>query len=145
MLGAATHSELVHVGLSQQHRTGTPQPLDHGAEQALPAAAGGRIVDDAELHRLTSRRALAGEFADAIGMVIVDQPRRFCRVVIGAVGAKPLVLSGATQAFAQSAAPPPLNVLKDEIASTTFEADPAKLHMAAVAMSRAMHAVGAQS
>ena len=82
-----------------------------------------------------------GELAEAIGAVLVDPGRRFCRVVTGAAGAKPVVLPAATQSLAATAAPTDLEALRAEIAACTGEQDPVKLHMAAVAVRRAVDRV----
>ena len=79
-----------------------------------------------------------GELAEAIGTALVDPGRRYCRVVAGAVGAKPVVLAAATQSLAATAAPADLEALRAEVAACTGESDPVKLHMAAVAVHRAV-------
>ena len=79
-----------------------------------------------------------GELAEAMGAVLVDPERRYCRVVAGAVGAKPVSLPAATRSLAESAAPPETEALRAEIAACTGERDPVKLHMAAVAVHRAI-------
>ena len=79
-----------------------------------------------------------GELAEAMGAVLVDPERRYCRVVAGAVGAKPVSLPAATRSLAASATPPELEALRAEIAACTGERDPVKLHMAAVAVRRAV-------
>ena len=79
-----------------------------------------------------------GELAEAMGAVLVDPERRYCRVVAGAVGAKPVSLPAATRSLAASAAPPEPEALRAEIAACTGEHDPVKMHMAAVAVHRAI-------
>ena len=79
-----------------------------------------------------------GELAEAIGAALVDPGRRFCRVVAGAVGAKPVVLPAATRSLAATAAPADPDALRAEIAACTGEHDPVKLHMAAVSVGRAV-------
>ena len=79
-----------------------------------------------------------GELAEAMGAVLVDPERRYCRVVIGAVGAKPVPLPAAARTLAATAATADLQALDDEIAACTGERDPVKLHMAAVAVHRAV-------
>jgi len=78
-----------------------------------------------------------GELAEAMGAVLVDPERRYCRVVAGAVGAKAVLLPAAAQSLAATASPPELEALRSEIAARTGEHDPVKLHMAAVAVHRA--------
>ena len=80
----------------------------------------------------------AGEFAEAMGAALIDPGRRYCRVVVGAVGSKPMVLPAATRTLAATAAPPELEALRSEIAGATHEHEPVKLHMAAVAVHRAI-------
>ena len=78
-----------------------------------------------------------GELAEAMGAVLVDPDRRYCRVVVGAVGAKPMSLPSATRSLAATAAAPELEALRAEIAACTGEHDRVKLQMAAVAVRRA--------
>ena len=79
-----------------------------------------------------------GELAEAMGAVLVDPERRYCRVVAGAVGAKPVSLPAASRSLAASAAPPEPEALRAEIAACTGERNPVKLHMAAIAVRRAV-------
>ena len=79
-----------------------------------------------------------GELAEAMGAVLVDPERRYCRVVAGAVGAKPVSLPAAARSLAASAVPPEPEAFRAEIAARTGERDPVKLHMAAVAVHRAI-------
>ena len=110
------------------------------------ALAPDEIVTRIEIPRTTERARFGfhklcrktGELAEAIGAVIVDPGRRFCRVVAGAVGAKPVVLPTATRYLAATAAPADPEVLRAEIAACTGEHEPVKLHMGAVAVRRAV-------
>ena len=79
-----------------------------------------------------------GELAEAMGAVLVDPERRYCRIVAGAVGSKPVVLPEATRSLAATAAPTDPEALRAEIAACTGERDPVKLHMAAIAVHRAV-------
>ena len=79
-----------------------------------------------------------GELAEAMGAVLVDPERRYCRVVAGAVGAKPVPLPAAARALAATAAPAEPDALRSEIAACTGEHEPVRLHMAAVAVRRAV-------
>ena len=79
-----------------------------------------------------------GELAEAIGAVLVDPERRYCRVVAGAVGSKPVILPDVTRALALTATPPALETLRGAIAAGTREHDPVKLQMASVAVRRAI-------
>jgi carbon-monoxide dehydrogenase medium subunit len=79
-----------------------------------------------------------GEFADAIAAVLVNPQQHYCRIVVGAIGSKPVVLANTTRALASTAQAPELAIIKADIAASTIERDPAKLHMAAVAVKRAV-------
>ena len=108
--------------------------------------AGDEIVTRIEVPRASERARFGfyklcrktGELAEAMGAVLVDPERRYCRVVAGAVGAKPVSLPAATRSLAASAAPPEPEALRAEIAARTGERDAVKLHMAAVAVQRAI-------
>ena len=79
-----------------------------------------------------------GDFAEAMGAVLVDPERRCCRVVAGAIGAKPVVLLQSARSLAATAAAPDIEAIRAEIAACAHEHDPVKLHMAAVAVRRAI-------
>ena len=104
------------------------------------------IVTRVEIPRTSARARFGfcklcrktGELAEAMGAVLVDPRRRYCRVVAGAVGSSPVVLPAATRSLAATARPPELETLRAEIAGGTGEHDPVKLHMAAVAVRRAV-------
>ena len=111
------------------------------------ALAHDEIVTRIEIPRASARARFGfcklcrktGELAEAMGAVLVDPERRYCRVVAGAVGAKPVPLPAAARALAATAARPEPDALRSEIAACTGERDPVKLHMAAVAVRRAAH------
>ena len=116
------------------------------------ALAPDEIVTRIEIPRASARARFGfhklcrktGELAEAIGVVLVDPDRRYCRVVTGAVGTKPVPLPAAAGLLAATAVPPEPDALCAEIASCTGEHDPVKLHMAAVAVHRAVsRALGA--
>ena len=110
------------------------------------ALAPDEIVTHIEIPRATGRARFGfyklcrktGELAEAMGAVLVDPERRYGRVVAGAVGSKPVVLPDATRSLAATAAPPDLEALRAEVAAGTHEHDRVKLHMAAVAVQRAI-------
>ena len=110
------------------------------------ALAPDEIVTRVEIPRASARARFGfyklcrktGELAEAMGAVLVDPGRRYCRVVAGAVGSKPAILPAATRTLATTAAPPDLEALRAEIGGGTREHDPVKLHMAAVAVRRAI-------
>ncbi|MEE9590220.1 MAG: FAD binding domain-containing protein [Hyphomicrobiaceae bacterium] len=79
-----------------------------------------------------------GEFADAIGATIVDPERRYCRVVAGAVGGKPLILVETARQLAQAAAMPVVETIHDEIAASATGLDAASRHQLATAVGRAI-------
>ena len=110
------------------------------------ALAPGEIVTHVEVPRAGGRARFgfyklcrkAGEFAEAVGAVLIDPERRCCRVVAGAVGPKPVVLPATARSLAANAAPPEPDAIRAEIAAVANEHDPVKLHMAAVAVGRAI-------
>ena len=110
------------------------------------ALAPGEILTHIKIPRAAARARFGfyklcrktGELAEAMGAVLIDPERRYCRVVAGAIGSKPVVLAATTRALAATATPPDLEELRTEIASVTHEHDPVKLHMAAVAVHRAI-------
>ena len=110
------------------------------------ALAPGEIVTHVEVPRAGGRARFgfyklcrkAGEFAEAVGAVLIDPERRCCRVVAGAVGPKPVVLPATARSLAANATPPEPDAVRAEIAAVANEHDPVKLHMAAVAVGRAI-------
>ena len=110
------------------------------------ALAPGEIVTHVEVPRVGGRARFgfyklcrkAGEFAEAVGAVLIDPERRCCRVVAGAVGSKPVVLPATARSLAANATPPEPDAIRAEIAAVANEHDPVKLHMAAVAVGRAI-------
>ena len=110
------------------------------------ALAPGEIITRVEIPRAGGRARFgfyklcrkAGEFAEAIGAVLIDPERRCCRVVVGAVGSKPVVLPATTRSLAANATPPEPAATRAEIVAVANEHDPVKLHMAAVAVGRAI-------
>ena len=110
------------------------------------ALAPDEIVTRIEIPRTTDQARFGfhkicrktGELAEAMGAALVDPGRRYCRVVAGAVGAKPVTLPAATRSLAATAAPADPEDLRAEIADCTGEHDQVKLHMAAVAVRRAV-------
>ena len=110
------------------------------------ALAPGEILTHIKIPRAAARARFGfyklcrktGELAEAMGAVLIDPDRRYCRVVAGAIGSKPVVLPATTRALAATATPPDFEELRTEIASVTHEHDPVKLHMAAVAVHRAI-------
>ena len=110
------------------------------------ALAPGEILTHIKIPRAAARARFGfyklcrktGELAEAMGAVLIDPERRYCRVVAGAIGSKPVVLPATTRALAATATPPDFEELRTEITGVTHEHDPVKLHMAAVAVHRAI-------
>ena len=109
------------------------------------AVARDEIVTRVEIPRTTGRARFGfcklcrktGELAEAMGAVLVDPERRYCRVVVGAIGSKPVMLPAATRSLAATATLPELEALRTEIADRTQEHDAVRQQMAAVAVRRA--------
>ena len=109
------------------------------------AVARDEIVTRVEIPRTTGRARFGfyklcrktGELAEAMGAVLVDPERRYCRVVAGAIGSKPVMLPAATRSLAANATLPELEALRTEIAGSTQERDEVKQQMAAIAVRRA--------
>ena len=110
------------------------------------ALAPGEIITHIEVPRATGQARFGfcklcrktGEFAEAMGTALIDPGRRYCRVVAGAVGSKPVVLPDATRSLAATAMPPGPDAIEAEIAACAGERDPVKLRMATVAVGRAV-------
>ena len=108
--------------------------------------APGEIITHIEIPRATGRARYGfyklcrktGELAEAMGAALIDPGRRYCRVVAGAVGSKPVVLPAVTRSLAATATPPDPDAVRAEIAAATGVQDRVKLHMAAVAVRRAI-------
>ncbi|QRG05950.1 FAD binding domain-containing protein [Xanthobacter dioxanivorans] len=89
--------------------TTTLQPDEVLAAVRVPVLSAGAKVGYHKLCRKT------GEFAQAIGAVVVDGARGFARVVAGAVEAPPLVLPGASEALGAGDAAGALAKAEEEI------------------------------
>lgn len=106
----------------------------------------GEIVTRVEIPRTSDRSRFGflklcrktGELAEAIGAVLVDPERRFCRVCAGAVGSKPVLLASASRSLAATASAPDFERIRNEIEDCTNERDEVRLHMATVAVRRAV-------
>ena len=134
----------IHIRGVTGERSVRMQDFTHAAYTTTVAAD--EIVTRIEIPRTSARARFGfyklcrktGELAEAMGAVVVDPDRRCCRVVAGAVGAKAVSLPAATWSLAATAAPPDHEALRAEIADRAGEHDPVKLHMAAVAVHRAI-------
>ena len=134
----------IHIRGTAGERDVRMQDFVHAAYTT--AAARDEIVVRIEIPRTTAQARFGfyklcrktGELAEAMAGVLVDAGQRYCRVVVGAIGSRPVVLPVAAQSLAASATPPDLDALRTEIAGSTREHDPVKLQMAAVAVRRAI-------
>ena len=79
-----------------------------------------------------------GELAEAIGAVVIDPQRRFARVVVGAVGGKPVILDAATHTLASTTKAPAFEELVGEIDRKLARLEPVKRQHAAVCVERAI-------
>ncbi|MGE0007298.1 MAG: xanthine dehydrogenase family protein subunit M [Parvibaculaceae bacterium] len=79
-----------------------------------------------------------GEFADAIGAVVADPARGYCRIVAGSTGAAPLVLDDLAPELARTAAMPAGTRIKDVLGASGIAFDAVKLHQLTVAIQRSI-------
>jgi carbon-monoxide dehydrogenase medium subunit len=96
-------------------RTGTRTvPVEDYVVGALETSLGaGELLEAVRIPRLskTARWAYVkkcrktGEFAHAIGAVLIDQDRNVCRAVVGATQSRPIVLADARELFGGTDAP----------------------------------------
>jgi carbon-monoxide dehydrogenase medium subunit len=82
-----------------------------------------------------------GEFADAIGAFVVHPPSGYVRLVAGATGAKPVMLTELAAQVARTAQAPGERSIKDALAAALPEADDVKLQLLSVALRRAIEKV----
>lgn len=83
--------------------------------------------------------AKVGEFADAIGAVVVDPALNHCRLLVGAIETRPLLLPDAELLLASvTAAADPLPLLAQAIDRAMPGTDPVFRHQHAVALARAI-------
>ncbi|MDP6830462.1 MAG: FAD binding domain-containing protein [Alphaproteobacteria bacterium] len=81
-----------------------------------------------------------GEFADAIGAVVIDPARRFCRVVLGGLDGTPCLLHETAQAVAKGEREALPEQIRAEIERRLPEAAPGKKQIYGVALNRAVNA-----
>lgn len=79
-----------------------------------------------------------GEFADAIGVVVVDPERGVCRVVAGAVEGPPVLLGGLAETLAAEGAEAGLAAVEAAVAAALPQLDAVERHLHAVALRRAI-------
>jgi carbon-monoxide dehydrogenase medium subunit len=82
-----------------------------------------------------------GEFADAIGAVVVDPDRAFARIVAGATGGAPIVLDDLGAELARRAAPLPEALLREALAASLPQIGDVKHQLLTTALSRAIRKV----
>ena len=83
-----------------------------------------------------------GEFADAIGTVLIDPQRRYCRIVAGAIAPRPLILDELAAQLASTATLPALESIKAAVTRALPDAEPVKQHLGAVCIQRALSQAG---
>ena len=80
----------------------------------------------------------AGDFAEAIGAVVVDPERCFSRVVMGAVDGSPVLLEAVAEALASGGSAAGLACVDGAVAAALPEADPVTRQFHVVAVRRAI-------
>ncbi len=79
-----------------------------------------------------------GEFADAIGAVVIDPSRRFCRVVLGGLDGTPCLLRDTAQAIAKGERGELPDLVRTEIERRLPRAAPDRKQIYGVALDRAI-------
>jgi carbon-monoxide dehydrogenase medium subunit len=79
-----------------------------------------------------------GELSDAIGAVVVDPQRDYCRVVLGAIGGAPALLKTVACDLARTAVLPELSIINAEIEQLLPGADAASKQLFAIAVQRTL-------
>ncbi|WP_134725653.1 FAD binding domain-containing protein [Paracoccus luteus] len=82
-----------------------------------------------------------GEFADAIGAFVVHPPSGYVRLVAGATGGRPVVLTDLAATIAGTAGCPADEEIRAALAERLHGLDPVKLHLLTTALSRAIKKV----
>lgn len=82
-----------------------------------------------------------GEFADAIGAFVVHPPSGYIRLVAGATGGRPLILSGLAGEIAATARCPSDDRIGAALADKLHGLDAVKLHLLTTALARAIQKV----
>ncbi|MCO6381282.1 xanthine dehydrogenase family protein subunit M [Oceanicola sp. 502str15] len=85
-----------------------------------------------------------GEFADAIGAVVIEPASGYARIVAGATGAAPLLLPELAADLARSATAPAPARITEALAAALPGADRVKLHQLTTSLARAIDKVIAQ-
>jgi carbon-monoxide dehydrogenase medium subunit len=108
--------------------------------------AAGELVAAIRLPRLSSEATWGyaklnrkvGEFADAIGAVVIDPSRRFCRVVLGGLDGTPCLLHETARAIAKGGRGELPGLVRAEIERRLPQAAPEKKQIFGVALNRAI-------
>lgn len=82
-----------------------------------------------------------GEFADAIGAVVIDPKHHYARVVVGATGGAPLILDDLADDLAQTAQIPATDRIEQALTQRLPNLDRIKLRLLATATKRAIEKV----
>ncbi|MFV0303235.1 MAG: FAD binding domain-containing protein [Paracoccus sp. (in: a-proteobacteria)] len=82
-----------------------------------------------------------GEFADAIGALVIHPETGFIRLLAGATGAQPLVLTELGASIAASARHPGEPAIREALAAQLPGLDPVKLHLMTTALGRCIEKV----
>lgn len=82
-----------------------------------------------------------GEFADAIGALVLDPSTGYARLVAGATGAQPLILAGLAGDIARNARHPGEAAVHTALTEQLPDSDPVKLHLLTTALCRAIEKV----
>lgn len=82
-----------------------------------------------------------GEFADAIGAVVIDPDRRVARVVAGATGGRPVVLHDLARSIATTGTAPDRNAIATALTTALGTLSPVKHQQLTVALERALQQV----
>ncbi|MBV8650178.1 MAG: FAD binding domain-containing protein [Alphaproteobacteria bacterium] len=81
----------------------------------------------------------AGEFADAIGAVVIDPPRRIARIAMGALDGAPVLLEALAAEVAEAgAAAASVRKVTEAVSAAAPDLDPIDLRLHAVAIRRAL-------
>lgn len=79
-----------------------------------------------------------GEFADAMAALVLVPGDGYARLVVGATGGRPLLLTELAAGIARSARHPGTDDLRDALAAQLPDADRVKLHLLTTALDRAI-------
>lgn len=79
-----------------------------------------------------------GEFANAIGAIVVDPVQKYCIIACGAVGGAPLILQDLSEKVARSAAVPEIPEIVKALETTEHQFDAVKMQQLAVSVQRAI-------